>query len=200
MVSRYLLPQWLNERLSLHWKTADINWARTRAFLIDNANEGYIRVNLKGREPEGVVEDQPEYEALCEMLVNTATTMINPENGKLAAREVHRADDLYSGPCRQQMPDVIINWDPEACVSTELGTEQYGRVEVEQPAYAVSPYYTGNHRPNAFMAVLGPGVAKGLVLRDTSILDFAPTILRHFGVELPPHLNRAGLSISERDS
>src|SRR5262249_46320647 len=42
-ISKAILPRSVNERLSLHWKTAGIVWNRTRAFLIENANEGYIR-------------------------------------------------------------------------------------------------------------------------------------------------------------
>jgi hypothetical protein len=46
-VSRALLPRSVNEKLSLRWKTAGISWLHTRAFLIENANEGYIRINFK---------------------------------------------------------------------------------------------------------------------------------------------------------
>ena len=55
-VTKTLLPRSIQEKLSLRWKTAGISWSRTRAFLIENSNEGYIRINLRGREPEGIVE------------------------------------------------------------------------------------------------------------------------------------------------
>jgi predicted AlkP superfamily phosphohydrolase/phosphomutase len=74
-------------------------------------------------------------------------------------------------------------------VTTELATERYGVVRSEQPGFAVSPYYTGNHRPNAFAALIGPGVPQGHVLEGASILDLAPTILAHFGIEPPAHMD-----------
>src|SRR5262249_46789714 len=123
-VSRALLPRSVNEKLSLRWKTAGISWQHTRAFLIENANEGYIRINLKGREPQGIVERGKEYEDLCEELYQTVKSASNPTNGKLAAHTAYKTDDIYHGPCRSHMPDIIINWNDEAKVTTELLTKK----------------------------------------------------------------------------
>ena len=149
-VSRALLPRSVNEKLSLRWKTAGIVWQHTRAFLIENANEGYIRINLKGREPQGIVEPGKEYEDLCEEIYQTVKSVTNPANGKRAAHTVYKTDDIYDGPCRSHMPDIIINWNDDAKVTTELLTKKYGMARNAQPGYAIMPYYTGNHRPNAF--------------------------------------------------
>jgi predicted AlkP superfamily phosphohydrolase/phosphomutase len=181
-VSKTLLSRSVNEKLSLHWKTAGIAWEHTRAFLIDNANEGYIRINLKGREPKGIVEPGNEYENLCEEIFQTVKSMTNPANGKLAAHTVYKADDIYKGPCRSHMPDIIINWNDDAKISTELLTKKHGMARSAQPAYGIMPYYTGNHRPNAFAVAVGPEVPGGQVLSGASILDLAPTILSYFGI------------------
>ena len=189
LISKYVLPRSVNEKLSMHWKTADISWPNTKAFVIENANEGYVRVNLKGREPEGVVGGQADYDAICDALVDVARTMTNPANGRPAAAHVHRVSDLYTGPCARNFPDVIIGWDPEARVTRALDTQQYGVVTSEQPGYAVTPYYTGNHRGNAFVVAQGPSVPAGAVLDGGSILDLAPTILAYFGVAAPGHMD-----------
>jgi predicted dehydrogenase/predicted AlkP superfamily phosphohydrolase/phosphomutase len=193
-VSTTLLPRPVRERLSLRWKTAGIAWDRTSAFLIENANEGYIRVNLRGREPEGVVEPGRDYERLCDEISGTARGMVNPANGKPAALTVYKTDDLYRGPCRADMPDVIIGWNDEARVTTELSTERYGVARSDAPGYALAPYYTGNHRPNAFMIALGPGVAPGSVIEGASILDLAPTILAGFAIAPPEYMDGRALS------
>src|SRR5690606_38757712 len=143
---------------------------------IDNANEGYIRINLRGREPHGVVEPGAEYEALRDDLVRIACQLINPANGRRAALAVHAADALYDGQCRATMPDVIINWDPQALIDTRLAGEGF-TAQSSAPAYAISPYYTGNHLPHAFMAAAGPGLVPGADLGDVSVLDLAPTVL-----------------------
>ena len=188
-VSKHLLPRAVNEKLSMHWKTADVQWSRTRAFVIENANEGYIRVNLKGREPQGIVEGGEEYDAICSALVATTRRMTNPANGRLAAEHVHKAADLYSGPCAGNLPDVIIGWDPGAKVTTSLATDTHGVITSDQPGYAVTPYYTGNHRGNAFVVAQGPAIEAGAVVQGASILDLAPTILSRFGIAAPSHMD-----------
>jgi predicted AlkP superfamily phosphohydrolase/phosphomutase len=188
-VSRALLPRSVNEKLSLRWKTAGIAWQYTRAFLIENANEGYVRINLKGREPEGIVEPGKEYEELCDDIYQTVKSATNPTNGKLAAHTVYKTDDIYNGPCRSHMPDIIINWNDDAKLTTELLTEKYGLARSTEPGYALAPYYTGNHRPSAFTAAVGREVSQGGVLSDTSVLDLAPTILTYFGIAPPDYMS-----------
>jgi predicted AlkP superfamily phosphohydrolase/phosphomutase len=92
------------------------------------------------------------------------------------------------------MPDVIINWDEEARITTELLTETYGMARRAAPACALAPYYTGNHRPSAFMIALGPEVTPGTAVEGGSILDLAPTILAAFGIEQPAYMDGKVLS------
>jgi len=194
-VSRTLLPRQLNEKLNLRWMMSGITWEQTRVFLIENANEGYLRINLKGREPLGIVEPGKEYEDLCEEIYQTAKGMINPANNRRAALTVYKADNIFSGPCRSHMPDIIINWDEKTRVTTELLTDKYGLVRSAHPAYGYGPYYTGNHRPNAFVVAVGPDILSGTVLEGASILDLAPTTLSHFGINPPAYMDGEVLSI-----
>jgi predicted AlkP superfamily phosphohydrolase/phosphomutase len=188
-VSRALLSRQMQEHLSLRWKTAGISWPETRAFVIENANEGYIRINLKGREPEGTVSPGDEYANLCEEICRTARTMTNPATGQTAAKAVYRTDDICDGPSRGSMPDVVIIWNPDARVTNQLLMERYGLARVDSPNCGVAPYYTGNHWPNAFAAAIGPDVPQRLTIEGRSILDLAPTILARFGIETPAYMD-----------
>jgi predicted AlkP superfamily phosphohydrolase/phosphomutase len=188
-ISQTLLPHQVKERLSLRWLTAGIRWEETRAFLIPNANEGYIRVNLKGREPQGTVAPGQEYEGICEEIYRTAKGLINPVHGKLAARTVYKTDDIYRGPCRSHLPDIIINWNDDARVTTDLRAETYGLFHSDKPGYELNPYYTGNHRPEAFMLAVGPETPHAVALNSPNILDLAPTILSYLDVDPPDYMD-----------
>lgn len=188
MVSQAFLSRHAQEQLALRWKIAGIAWATTRAFVIENANEGYIRVNLKGREPLGSVAPGQEYEALCEDLYQAARTMTNPKTGMPCAKAVYKTDEICSGPRRDHLPDVVIVWNPEARITTELLTERFGLVKAQEPSCGTAPFYSGNHRADAFAIATGPGVPSGLNLDHGHILDLAPTLLRHFGLEPPPQM------------
>jgi predicted AlkP superfamily phosphohydrolase/phosphomutase len=187
-VSDLLLSREMREQLSLRWKTAGIAWPDTRAFVIENANEGYVRINLKGREPLGIVEPGGEYERLCDQIRDVAKTLTNPMTGRAAARAVYRTDDICRGPRRAHMPDVVVIWDTDAKVTRELDMGKHGLISRPSASCELPPYYTGNHAPHAFALAVGPEVPKGFVHTDRSVLDLAPTILAEFGVEQPEYM------------
>ena len=71
-------------------------WCRARAFAVPSNNmTGAIRINLKGREPEGVVEPGAEYEALRREIADALTVLENPETGRPAVQWVARVEELY---------------------------------------------------------------------------------------------------------
>ena len=43
---------------------AGIDWSRTRAFVLPTDRNSYIRINVRGREPLGTVDDGAEYQAV----------------------------------------------------------------------------------------------------------------------------------------
>jgi hypothetical protein len=92
------------------------------------------------------------------------------------------------------MPDLVILWDVEARVTTELVAEGIGVVRGLGASCQVAPFYTGNHEPRAFAIAAGPGIAANAVHSGASALDLAPTILRHFGLDVPSHMPGSLLS------
>ena len=76
-----------------------------------------------------------------------------------------------------------------AQITTALLTEKYGLVRSNEPGYALMPYYTGNHRPNAFTLAIGPDMPPRAVLDDANILDLAPTILTSLGIAPPDYMH-----------
>jgi len=49
------LPASLRDRLMKKGADAHVDWSRTRAFCLPTDLEGCVRINLRGREPEGIV-------------------------------------------------------------------------------------------------------------------------------------------------
>jgi predicted AlkP superfamily phosphohydrolase/phosphomutase len=193
-VSNVLLSRAQQEKLSLHFKTAGIAWNQTRAYQIENAQEGYIRVNLKGREPAGIVEAGKDYDAICDELARTMEGLINPANGQRAATAVYTTHALYHGPCRAHLPDVVVSWNMGAKLTTELRAERYGVARSVAPSWELAPYYTGNHHPHAFAVAIGPDVPRAARLDGMHILDLAPTILRRYGIDPPEYMDGQVLS------
>lgn len=180
------LPRSVRYRLSMKWVNSGIDWSRSRLFCIPNSNEGYFRVNLAGREPQGIVSAGAEYTDLLGTLQSELKALVNPHNGVRAADRVLAMDDVFPGPRRQDLPDAVINWNAAAGVISELEGPASGRID-KGPGYAISPFYTGNHRACAFVLGRGPTLSDGSSLADGHILDVAPTVLAALGVEAPAH-------------
>jgi predicted AlkP superfamily phosphohydrolase/phosphomutase len=49
------LPQPIQDRLTLFWRSGGTDWRSTRAFTVFGDQEGYVRLNLQGREAQGIV-------------------------------------------------------------------------------------------------------------------------------------------------
>src|SRR4030095_404601 len=94
---RYLLPYKLRLELGSRLPTPvvplrrwpsrrDSNpWCRMRAFAVPSNNmTGAIRINLKGREPEGLVEPGVEYEGLRPEIIDALLALENTETGRCA--------------------------------------------------------------------------------------------------------------------
>jgi predicted AlkP superfamily phosphohydrolase/phosphomutase len=186
------LPRSIRYQLSTKWMNADIDWARTGAFCIPNNNEGYFRVNLEGREPQGTVASGETYRQLTQSLQAELKGLVNPGTGRPCAHGVHLMDETFEGPERQHLPDVVISWNFDAEVLDRVQGPSSGLVGGKR-GYETPAYYTGNHRPNAFLLGYGRDVTAGAALDGGHIVDIAPTILTMLGVDPPRHLEGRAL-------
>ncbi|HMR30223.1 MAG TPA: alkaline phosphatase family protein [Geminicoccaceae bacterium] len=178
------LPRDIQHRLSTGWVNAGMDWGRTSIFPIPNSNEAYLRVNLRGREPQGIVAPGGESERLLETLGAEMRALVNPDNGVLAAERVTLVDDAFAGPERRHLPDLVVGWDNEARVLRDLSGPCCG--QVHGPAgYEIAPYYTGNHRALAFLAARGPHVDSCGGAVDGHIVDIPASILALLRVDAP---------------
>ena len=182
------LPHQLHYRMSMGWVNSGIDWQRSQAFCIPNANEAYVRVNLRGREPQGSVASRATYESLISDLERELATLVNPANGRVAVHDVIDTDRVFPGPLRDNLPDLVVTWAPEAQVQGELRSDRAGLV-TGRAGFETAPYYSGNHRPNAFVLGRGPLLPRGATLAEAHIVDLAPTILEALGVEPPSHMD-----------
>lgn len=153
--------------------------ARARFFVLPhNANAGAVRINLAGREPNGVVAPH-EFDAVCNELADKLQQLVNPCNGAPIVSEVVRTAHSCLGPRSAEFPDLFVVWNREqpfdSVSSPDLGTiggaDPWGR--------------TGDHTPHATFTIGGPGAAGIDIERTMSVVDVAPTVAALRNVRLP---------------
>jgi predicted AlkP superfamily phosphohydrolase/phosphomutase len=180
---RRLVPEKFWDKYTRIFLNLGNHWAKSRAFALPGDFTGAIRINLRGREPSGRVEPGEDYERICAELAREFLALENPASGQRAVSEVFRFRDRYAGPCADDFPDLIVQWEGsrpiEALRSPRIGTVRG----------ALPDKRSGAHTTFGFLAASGPGIRRAGQLQAADILDIAPTILRLQGLALPGHLD-----------
>jgi predicted AlkP superfamily phosphohydrolase/phosphomutase len=156
----------------------DIDWKNTKVFA---AMYG-LCLNIKGREPEGLVEPGAEREALEQEVISKLRQLRDPRNNELAVDDAIVARDCYSGEYLETAPDIQFMMQGLACLPKEDldATSHFGRRK-----YAA---VSGTHRMDGIFAVAGGEhcpVAAGAVYEGMHIQDSLPTLLHMVGEEIP---------------
>lgn len=159
----------------------DVDWTRTVAY--SKGNYGQIYINLRGREAHGIVDSGAEYERLLRQIVEKLNNLTDPENGEPLIGPIWRREDLYSGPHSDESPD--LQFLPRDMSNKPLGTLDLTSNKFVTPVYGNS----GDHRMHGVMMGRGPDIRRGANIDDARIIDFAPTILHTFGVEVPADMD-----------
>jgi predicted AlkP superfamily phosphohydrolase/phosphomutase len=181
-----LLPWRLRDQLGAREQAANIDWSKTRAFALPTDLEGCIRINLKGREPQGIVEPGREYSELCEEIHAALVELTNPANGAPAVRRIWLRDKVFPGERQEQLPDLIVTWNDEAPFMS-LASPRFGCIEGD----SADPR-PGTHSPYGFLLAAGAGVPHGLQ-GSGRLVDVAPTVMKLLGLALPANFDGVAL-------
>ena len=176
---RRIIPRRIWDKWTRTILFAGTDWENSKAFSLPNDNSGAIRINLKGREPKGIVEPGEEYNSLCDFLSKELSQLTNVDTGKAAIEEVIRIDKILSGDNINDLPDLIIKWKGDAPIRG-MQSPGIGTVYGENPERR-----SGGHRSISFFISSGPNFNEEKNVNEISIMDFAPTILHHQGVAIP---------------
>jgi len=156
------------------------DWSGRRCFAVPtNANAAGIRLNLAGREPDGLLQPGAECEAFCDSLIADLHELVEPLTGHPVVREVLRCRDLFPGEHADDLPDLLVRWNRETPIGG-VASPKIGRIVRED----TSTPRTGDHRADGLYFLRGPGAEAGVMRDSARAEDFAPTMAALLGVDL----------------
>lgn len=187
---RARMSQWLPRRVQTRLETdrfrTETNWAQTRAFSIPALNTSFVRVNLCGREPHGIVEPGLEYERLLSQIDADLRQLVDVRSGKPAVERVIRTAEAFRCGPPSVLPDLSVEWRSTPYLMDRVRHPKAELVQV-RPHYNRSSYHTFS----GFVAAAGPSIEAGRDLGEVSPLDFAPAFQCLMGNPLPQNsMNR----------
>lgn len=165
-------------------------WAGMEAFALPSFSEGYVRLNVRGREASGIV-DPDRYEETCTRITTELHRLTDSRTGTPAVRRVVRTriapDD--AGGERPSDADLIVIWENvpmdvvDHPVAGRIGPVPFKR--------------SGSHVHRGFLMAAGPGIAPGQQLSERHSLDIPATILTLLGAPVPAHFEGAPVPVLE---
>lgn len=178
------LPRDTRERLLADQFRQGTDWSRTTAFALPGFYNGMIRVNLRGREPQGIVEPGREYDELLQRLETDLRKLIEPVSGQPAVQAVHRPGELFGEvpPC--VFPDLWVRWRPSDRFWERL-VHPRAELRQEKPEF----FRESDHWLTGWIAMAGPSVRGRGAQPAVDVLAVAPTLLRLLGEEISAELS-----------
>jgi len=154
-----------------------LDWRRTQAYMAHVGIYGFVYINLKGREPQGIVAPE-QFESLREALIARFLAERIPGRDEPLFKQVLKGEQVYARKRELNLPDLVLvpadGFFPR-CKLTRAKPVRLAQHEVG-----------GTHRSEGIYALEGPGIAPtpGLGPR-ARLVDIAPTLLAVLGQPVP---------------
>jgi predicted AlkP superfamily phosphohydrolase/phosphomutase len=181
-LNRRLSPEAGRRALERMWREAT-DWPRTRAVAETAYGQSWVRVNLRGREPQGTVKPGPEYDALCEEISAELRALVAADSGEPVVAEVLPLASLIEGPCVGEMPDLLVRWTDDRLVRAV----RHPRTGVIRES--MHDFVATEHGADAFLVAAGPRIRRGATGDGGHIVDIAPTLLHLMGCRIPEDMD-----------
>lgn len=154
-----------------------VDWSRTKVW-----SEGgyYARVffNVKGREPQGVIEPD-DYEIFREEMKRRFQTLTGPDGGQLGTL-VFRPEEIYR-EVRNVAPDLVVHFGGLDWRSIG-GVGYRGTIHLRENDSGPDDC---NHAQFGAFVLAAPNVPELGEIHSAMLLDIAPTLMEVGGYEIP---------------
>ncbi len=164
-----------------------VAWRRTKAYAVSH---GGINVNLKGREPCGVVRPGVEFEAVLHTLTEELLRLQDPETGQRIVENVTRKEELFEGPFVGEAPDLYFFFKKDFSCFPKLDVGSNEIFKKPSMNHNLSAHHLASLEAlKGILFMGGPTVSRGAEVRDARLLDLAPTILYLLGLPIPDYMD-----------
>ncbi len=168
----------LTREATMRLSSIGVDWHRTPAFLLPSDHFGQVRLNVRGRERDGIV-DPGDVDALIER-IRSGLLSYRDSDGAASVVAVDRARDVVGeGERVDMLPDLVVRWSERSASDLRCVTSlQFGEVRRAGAGSGRS----GSHLPQAWALVV-PGRSAEAKRGQASVLDLAPTVCAALGVD-----------------
>lgn len=166
----------------------NVDWTKTKAYAL-GLNGLYV--NLKGREPEGIVGPGSDYQALLNHLEKDLLAAVDPRNGNNPVSSVVQTHRDFAGAHVDLGPDIIVGYNRGYRTTAESGLGEFPReIFVDN-----MDEWSADHSVDSRVV---PGVLltnKKITLDEPALHDVTVAVLAEYGIPpLPEMIGKACIS------
>lgn len=174
-----LVPNVLIKKIPRAEKSmATIQWDKTKAYALNIAG---IYINLKGRDPNGIVE-QKDYEKIRNEIKNKLIELIDPETNEKVIENVWKKEEVYSGENMGKIPDLLVETK-----EGYLGSETFSDLLFKKC------WMSGTHKKYGIFIINGQGIKKNEI--SAKVYDVVPTLLTAINQPIPKDVDGKVLDV-----
>jgi predicted AlkP superfamily phosphohydrolase/phosphomutase len=179
----------MRRRISAYQADTMVDWSHTVA--APWGLYGQVRLNLKGRDPEGIVSEKDRAKVVARVR-EAILAVTDPVTQQRGYRDVIEADTVYSGPFQEDGPDLIALATSGRYLTVCGRTFSSGSPPlIDAQEHVAVPLATpqGFHSSVGIFGMAGPRVAAGGSLAESRLEDFAPTALHLLDEAVPSDMD-----------
>ena len=183
------LPDALSLKLTAHLATIGNDWKTVRAFSLPSDGPGMVRLNVRGRERNGIVAESA-VNALCNEIAEGLRTYCDIDGNPCIAGIERPGEHLPPGSKMDWLPDLVIRWsDAQAVNLAGVSSPVYGTVLRRGSGSGRS----GNHvQGSRAIIVSRSGTYRAIDGRNPHLVDVSATVCAAVGL---PHHDLPGQSL-----
>lgn len=145
-------------------RKSELDRSNRLAFVVPhNDNAGAIRINLKGREPNGKISPGESLESKIEELRNLLFEIKDIDSGLPLVSEIIRTSDVTVGKYQSWLPDLLVLWNRQASCESACSAR------VGQLRKRMNTARTGDHSERAELIIVN--APPGLEISETQPLS-----------------------------
>jgi len=161
-----------------------IQWSNSLAYF---AGHGQLWINLLGRDAQGIVNPQDEYEQVRETLIKVLPAkLLDAETGEPIIEKVYRKEEIYATDYLFCAPDLVVLFKPGYAPSKRSKLIDFDETTITLPETGMTA--TDGMHPSqlrGFLLASAPVFAQGVALEErASLTSVYSTFLHALGVEL----------------
>ncbi len=175
----------------------------TQAYSDELPQNPGIWINLRGRDPHGVVEPGVEYEDLREEIIERLEAICDPQSGRPLVDRVVKREEVVVGPYADRAPDLLVklsSWDGYkllAAPSAGRRGKLIRRLASSELVGSKGVGVSGVHRPEGILVAAGPTLRAGESLDGIRLVDVFPLAASLLDLPIPEGLEGRTLAKPE---